>query len=79
MIFADMFRSMAFRDFFKLPVPCPVCSEITHQTVAWLVDHDELICGECDVPIDLRLNEMRGFIEHADKICTLVDGSIKGS
>jgi hypothetical protein len=74
-----MLPSMAFRDFYKIPVPCPECGDITPATVAWLMDHDQLVCGECDVVIDLRLEEIRGFIEYADKICTLVDGSTKPS
>lgn len=43
------------------------------------MDHDQLVCGECDVVIDLRLEEIRGFIEYADKVCALVDGSTKPS
>ncbi len=72
-----MLRRMAYRDFYQIPVPCPECGEITPETVAWLVDHDKLVCGQCDVAVDLRLEEMRALIEDADKVCALIDGSIK--
>ncbi len=66
-----------FREFYKLPIPCPDCRNSTHETVAWLVDHDEITCSFCGIVIDLTLKETRAFIEDADRLCSKIWGPVE--